>query len=129
MVFGRRISPEVAAQFADDRELAAHYPDRIAAVERAEGALREAQAERRDASEVRGLHGELEKALSEAITAAEAAERAAMGTRAYGSTRAAEIFRRKAKAKPSVRPYSDELDRLRTAREAHKLSFRALTRV
>jgi len=129
MVFGRRISPEVAAQFADDRELAANYPDRIAAVGRAEGALREAQAERRDASEVRVLHGELEAALSEAIAAAEAAERVAMGTRAYGSTRAAEIFRRKAKAKPSVRPYSDELDRLRTAREAHKLSFRALTRV
>jgi len=129
MVFGRRISPEVAAQLADDQELAANYPDRIAAVERVEGALREAQAERRDASEVRVLHGELEAALREAITAAEAAERVAMGTRAYGSTRAAEIFRRKAKAKASVRPYSDELDRLRTAREAHKLSFRALTRV
>lgn len=129
MVFGRRISPEVAAQLADDRELAANYPDRIAEVERAEGALREAQAGRRDSSEVRLLHGELEAALREAITAAEAAERLAMGARAYGSTRAAEIFRRKAKAKHSVRPYSDELDRLRTAREAHKLSFRAFARV
>ncbi|MEO3783912.1 plectin [Actinocorallia sp. B10E7] len=129
MVFGRRISPEVAAQFAADRELAASYPDRIAAVERAEAALREAQAEHEDHAETRVLHGELETALRGAIAAAEAAERVAMGVRTYGSTRAAEISRRKARAKASVRPYSEELDRLRTAREAHKLSFRALTRV
>lgn len=128
MVFGRRISPEDAARYAADRELAASYPDRIAAVERAEAALRDAQAEGEDHVELRELHGGLERALREAIAAAEAAERVAMGPRTYGSTRAAEIARRKARAKAPVRPYSEELDRLRTAREAHKLSFRALTR-
>ncbi|WP_106401532.1 plectin [Actinocorallia populi] len=129
MVFGRRTSPEDAARYAADREIAGGYPDRIAAVERADAALREAQAEGGDGAGLRGLHGALEAALREAITAAEAAERVAMGPRTYGSTRAAEISRRKARAKASVRPYSEELDRLRTAREAHKLSFRALTRV
>ncbi len=129
MVFGRRTSPEDAARYAADREAAREYPGRIAAVERAEAALREAQAEHAPGPEVRGLHGALEAALREAIEAAEAAERVAMGQRSYGSTRAAEISRRKARAKAAVRPYSEELDRLRTAREAHKLSFRALTRV
>jgi hypothetical protein len=129
MVFGRRISPEDAAQYAADRELAVSYPDRLAAVERAETALREAQAGREDHADVRVLHRDLEGALREAIAAAEAAERVAMGPRSYGSSRSAEISRRKARAKASVRPYSEELDRLRTAREAHKLSFRALTRV
>jgi hypothetical protein len=38
--------------------------------------------------------------------------------------RDAEIARRKAKARPSVRPWTDEVDRLRTAREAHRLGYR-----
>lgn len=128
MVFGRRLSPEVAARFAADRELAASHADRLAAVKRAETALREAQAGNADFTDVRELARDLEAALREAIASAEAAERVAMGVRSYGSDRAAEISRRKARAKASVRPYSDEVDRLRTAREAHKLSFRALIR-
>jgi hypothetical protein len=52
-----------------------------------------------------------------------------MGTKTYEhgdakQRRTAQIAARRARAKPSVRPYSDEIDRLRTLRETHKLTFR-----
>ncbi|MCD0449928.1 plectin [Actinocorallia sp. API 0066] len=126
MLFGRRISPEVAAQYAADKTLAGEYRARLADVEEARAAQR---AGAPDTAERRALAGVLEKALTAAVESAAAAERVAMGPRTYGTSRAAEISRRKARAKASVRPYSEELDRLRTAREAHKLSYRSLERV
>ncbi|MFD0534371.1 hypothetical protein ACFQY7_11955 [Actinomadura luteofluorescens] len=69
--------------------------------------------------------------MTDVLAAAEAAERVAMGPKVYSTQaqdaktrRAAEIAYRKAKARPAVRPWTDEVDRLRTAREAHRLSFR-----
>ncbi|MEO5877963.1 MAG: plectin [Streptosporangiaceae bacterium] len=129
MVFGRRVSADVAEQFAADQELAATYSDRLAVVEAKERQLRHAQAERRTAGEQRALAGELDAELLAAISAAEAAERVVMGTGSYGTERPAEIARRKARAKASVRPYTGEVVRLRTAREAHKLSYRSFARV
>jgi len=122
-------------RYAADRELAGTYRDRLAEAVRAEEEFRRVQA--RDAArpteELRTLAVELDRALTEALRAAEAAERVAMGPKTYvprdakdpaKARRAAEIARRKAKARPEVRPWSDEVDRLRTAREAHRLSFR-----
>lgn len=129
MVFGRRVSAEIAEQFAADKKLAAIYPDRLAAVTEAERELRHAQAAGASFDEQTALSKRLESAMAEAIEAAEAAERVAMGPGTYGVSRESEIARRKARAKAAVRPYSEELDRLRTAREAHKLSFRASVRV
>jgi hypothetical protein len=129
MVFGRRVSADVAEQFSADQQLAASYSDKLTTVEATERELRHAQAERFPPAEQRVLAGQLEAELAEAIIAAEAAERVAMGTGTYGQDRSAEIARRKARAKASVRPYTDEVVRLRTAREAHKLSYRAFTRV
>jgi hypothetical protein len=70
-----------------------------------------------------------ERALYDAIVAAEAAERVAMGPKTYEhgdaqQRRAAQIAARRARAKPSVRPFTEEVDRLRTLREEHKLTFR-----
>jgi hypothetical protein len=129
MVFGRRVSADVAEQFAADQRLAASYSDKLALVEAREQELRHAQADGSTAAEQRVLAGRLEAELAEAISAAEAAERVAMGTGTYGRDRSAEIARRKARAKASVRPYTGEVDRLRTAREAHKLSYRAFARI
>lgn len=129
MVFGRRVSADVAEQFAADQKLAASYSDKLALVEARERELRRAQADGTAPAEQRILAGRLEAELAEAIRAAEAAERVAMGTGTYGQDRSAEIARRKARAKASVRPYTGEVDRLRTAREAHKLSYRAFTRI
>jgi hypothetical protein len=129
MVFGRRVSADVAEQFAADQKLASTYSDKLAVVEATERELRRAQADGVSPAEQRVLAGRLEAELADAIRAAEAAERVAMGEGSYGQDRSAEIARRKARAKASVRPYTGEVDRLRTAREAHKMSYRAFTRV
>jgi hypothetical protein len=127
----RRVGKDVAEQYEADERLAADYDARLAAAREAERALRDAQGADVPGPELHELTVAFDKALTEALAAAEASERIAMGPKTYatdaqdaGARRAAEIARRKAKARPSVRPWTDEVDRLRTAREAHRLSFR-----
>lgn len=125
---GRRVSQEVAERYAADKELAAGLRDRLADAQEAEDRLRSAQAEDRPYAEVGPLAVGYERALQAAILAADAAERVAMGPKSYehgdaGQRRGAQIAARRARAKPSVRPYTDELDRLRTLRERHKMTF------
>ena len=129
MGLGRKMSPEIAERYAADKELAAGLQDRLAEAEEAETRLRTAQAARRAFDEVRELAAGYERALQTAILAADAAERVAMGTKTYEhgdakQRRMAQIAARRARAKPSVRPFTDEADRLRSLREAHKLNFR-----
>jgi hypothetical protein len=128
----RRVSQDVKERFADDQQLAGTYDDKLAHVEEADLALRHGQAEGRTGDELRVLTTGLDKALTAALLAAEAAERVAMGTKTYSPAdgspdeiRTAEIARRRAKARSAVRPWTDEVDRLRTARERHRLSYRA----
>jgi hypothetical protein len=131
MPLGRRTSKDVAELIEADRALAGTYRDRLAEANEAEKALRAAQAA--DTTEV-GRRAEtiaFDQALTAALLAAEAAERVAAGPKTYAAggadataRRAAEIAYRKAKAKPSVRPWTDEVDRLRTAREAHRFGYR-----
>jgi hypothetical protein len=136
MPLGRRVSKDVMERYAADQELAGAYRARLAAAAEAEDVFRRARAEEaaRPGEELRDLAIALDRALTEALLAAEAAERVAMGPRTYApegpkdtgkARRDAEIARRKAKARPAVRPWSDEVDRLRTAREAHRLGHRA----
>lgn len=129
MVLGRKVSPEVAELHAADKELAAELDDRLAAAQDAEREFVTAQAEGRALDRLRPLAVAYDRALYDAILAAEAAERVAMGPKTYEhgdakQRRAAQIAARKARAKPSVRPFSDEIDRLRSLREAHKLAVR-----
>lgn len=131
MSFGRRVSKDVAELMEADRSLADTYRDRLAAASDAEQALRTAQSGTVDDAELRKLAVRFDEALTSALEAAEASERVEMGAKAYAAptadaktARAAEIAARKAKARPAVRPWTDEVDRLRTAREAHRLSFR-----
>jgi hypothetical protein len=130
-----RVSKDVLERYEADKEQAAGYRERLDAAAAAEHALRTAQAEGgRSDAELRGLAKALDDALLGALRAAEAAERVEMGTKTYGGedpahARAADIARRKAKAKAGVRPWTDEVDRLRTARETNKLSYRAVARV
>ncbi|HEU5160269.1 MAG TPA: plectin [Streptosporangiaceae bacterium] len=127
----RRVSQDIEERLAADRRLAARYDDLLARVGTADRALRQAETEGRPIPGTHALVVALDRALTEALQAAEAAERAAMGPATYppadGSAqdvRAAEIARRKARATSAVRPWSDEVDRLRTAREKHRLSYR-----
>jgi hypothetical protein len=127
----RRVSQDIEERLAADRRLAARYDDLLARVGTTDQALRHAEAEGRRGPESHALVVALDKALTEALVACEAAERVAMGPATYSpadgspdEVRAAEIARRKARAKPAVRPWTEEVDRLRTAREKHRLSFR-----
>ncbi len=129
MSLGRKVSAEAAERFAAAKELAAGLGDRLADAQEADRRLREAQAGHRSGSEVRELAIAYERALFDAIASADAAEQVAMGPKTveHGDAkqrRAAQIAARKARAKPSVRPYTDESDRLRTLRETHKMTFR-----
>jgi hypothetical protein len=133
MPLGHRVGKDVTERHAADKKLAVTYRDALDAATEAEHALRHAQSEEGPAEDVRGLAVALERALWEAVLIAEAAERAAMGPQTYAgegphpkpARRDAEIARRKAKARPDVRIWTEEVDRLRTARERHVLSFRA----
>jgi hypothetical protein len=127
-----RLSQDVQERYAADQSLAAGYDDKLARVGDADLALRRAESEGRTGDELRALVIGLDKALTEALSTAEAAERAEMGPKTYSpadgsgeEVRTAEIARRKTKAKPAVRRWTDEVDRLRTAREQHRLDFRA----
>jgi hypothetical protein len=132
-MLGRRVNHDVHERYGADQELAATYRDTLASATGAERSLRLAQAAGRPVAELRELSIALDQALAAAILAAQACRRVAMGAKAYPSddpktARSAEIAARKAAARWTVRPWIDEVDRLRTAREAHKLSFRPVAR-
>jgi hypothetical protein len=127
----RRVSQDIEERLAADRRLAARYDELLARVGTTDRALRQAESEGRTDAELHALVVALDKALTEALTAAEATERSAMGPVTYppadgtaDEVRAAEIARRKARATSAVRPWTDEVDRLRTAREKHRLGYR-----
>jgi hypothetical protein len=134
----RGVSKDVMERYADDEQLAGTYQDALKAATEAEDALRHAQSEDRSERELRTFSIALDRALVQALRAAEAAERVAMGRATYSpetgnpksdiARREAEIAHRKAKARPDVRGWTDEADRLRTARERNLLSFRAAAR-
>jgi hypothetical protein len=84
----------------------------------ADAALREAEATRAPVTEVHRLAKELDAALTAAMRAAYAAQRAEIGPRGYEDR----IFSRKAKAKPAVRALTAEAERLLTLRENHRLN-------
>lgn len=137
MPLRRRVSKDVAERYAADERLAATYQDALKDAAEAESALRRAQAEGRPDPEPRALSIALDGALNRALRAAEAAERVAMGPGTYApeptnpnsksdvARRTAEIARRRAKARSDVRGWTEEVDRLRTARERNLLGFRA----
>jgi hypothetical protein len=84
----------------------------------ADTALREAEASRAPVTELHRLAMNLDTALTAAMRAAYAAQRAAIGPRGYDDR----IFHRQAKAKPAVRVLTAEAERLLTLRENHRLN-------
>lgn len=104
-----------------------HAADVAAATERdklldearaADIALREAETRRGQAAELHRLAKELDTALTAAMHAAYAAQRAEIGPRGYEDR----IFLRKARAKPAVRALTAEAERLLTLRENHRMN-------
>ena len=113
-----KASQEAVDRHAADVAAAAERGKLLDAARAADVALREAEARRAQVTELHRLATELDAALTAAMHAAYAAQRAAIGPRGYEDR----IYLRKAKAKPEVRALTAQAERLLTLRENHRMN-------
>jgi hypothetical protein len=111
-------SSEAEQMYAADVKLAAQRAELLDAASEAETRFRQAQADRAPDAELRQLALDLDSALTAAMHAAFAAQRAEIGPRGYDDR----IYRRKARAKSRVHALGAEAQRLLTLRETHRLN-------
>ena len=109
---------EAADKHAADAALGAQRGKLLDAARAADIAFRAAKASHAPVTEVHRLATELDAALTAAMQAAYAAQRAEIGPRGYEDR----IFYRKAKARPAIRVITAEAERLLTLRENHRLN-------
>ena len=116
----RRTKPssEAEQQYEADAALAARRAELLDAAREAEARFREAQARHAPVTELRPLAEDLDAALTAAMRAAYAAQRAEIGPRGYDDR----IYRRKARATPRVHALTAEAEHLLTLRETHRLN-------
>ncbi|HUL28042.1 MAG TPA: hypothetical protein VLW44_19965 [Streptosporangiaceae bacterium] len=112
------VSKESAAKHAADVALAGQFEDLLAQARSAEDALRTAQADGAALADLHKLGKRLDDALTAAMRAAFASQRAEIGPRGYEDR----IYRRKAMATSPVRAWTMEAERLLTLRESHRLT-------
>jgi hypothetical protein len=113
-----QVSTEALDKHAQDVALAAKFDELLEVARQAEVDLRQAGARAAPLTERRRLALELDAALTAAMRAAYAAQRAKIGARGYDDR----IYLRKAKALPQVRALTAEAERLLTLRESHRLN-------
>jgi predicted phage-related endonuclease len=111
-------SQEAAEKYAADVAAAAERDKLLDAARAADTALREAEARRAPVTELHRLAKELDAALTAAMHAAYAAQRAEIGPRGYEDR----IYLRKARAKPEIRALTAQAERLLTLRENHRMN-------
>jgi hypothetical protein len=111
-------SAEAEQRYAADVELAARRPELLGTARDAESAFRQAQGRRAPEIELLRLAENLDTALTAAMRAAYAAQRAEIGPLGYDDR----IVRRKAMATPRVHALTAEAERLLTLRETHRLN-------
>jgi hypothetical protein len=111
-------SSEARQRYEADAVLAARKAELLDAAGEAESRLRQAQARRAPEAELRRLAQDLDTALTAAMHAAYAAQRAEIGPLGYDDR----IYRRKKMATPSVHALTAEAERLLTLRETHRLN-------
>ncbi|GHE26582.1 hypothetical protein GCM10017673_30560 [Streptosporangium violaceochromogenes] len=112
------MSREAEVRHHADREVGKTFPGLLERARAAEAALRRAQAAGAPTGELRAAGLAFDRALTEALRAAEAGQRATFGVRAYDDR----IRRRKGKATPKGAEWTAEVDRLRTLREHNRLT-------
>ena len=112
------VSEDAQRKYEADTALAKRFDDLLTHAQDSEHALRHAQAAREPLADLHRLGKDLERALTDVMRAAFAAERAEIGPRGYDDR----IYRRKAKATPAVRAWTAEAERLLTLRESHQLT-------
>jgi hypothetical protein len=113
-----KVSGAAEAAYLADVALADSFDSLLATARDAEQAFRHAQSTGVPAAEQYPLARRLDGALTAAMRAAYAAERAEIGPRGYDDR----IYRRKAKATPAVHALTDEAERLLTLRETYQLT-------
>jgi hypothetical protein len=111
-------SQEALDMHAADVTAAGERGTLLDAARAADVALREAEARRAPVTELHQLAMNLDGALTDAMRAAFAAQRAEIGPRGYEDR----IYFRQAKAKPAVHALTNEAERLLTLRENHRLN-------
>lgn len=111
-------SQEALDKHVADVAVAAQREKLLDAARAADTALREAEERRAPVTELHRLAKELDAALTAAMRAAYAAQRAEIGPRGYEDR----IYFRKGKAKPAVRALTTEAERLLTLRENHRMN-------
>jgi hypothetical protein len=114
----QKVSDEAMRRYEADMALAGRREELLATARDAEGKFRHAQAQHGPVSELRALAENLDSALTAAMQAAFAAERAEIGPRGYDDR----IFRRKGMAKPAVHALTAQAEHLLTLRETHRLN-------
>jgi hypothetical protein len=118
-VIGRpKPSSDAEQHHRADVAFAARRADLLDVASEAESQLRKAHSRRAPVQEIRRLADDLDTALTEAMRAAYAAQRAAIGARGYDDR----IYRRKAMATPPVHALTAEAEHLLTLRETHRLN-------
>jgi hypothetical protein len=111
-------SQEALNKHAADVAVAADRGKLLDSARAADAALRAAETRHAAVTELHNLAVNLDTALTAAMRAAYAAQRAEIGPRGYEDR----IFQRKARAKPAVHALTAEAERLLTLRENHRLN-------
>jgi hypothetical protein len=111
-------SSEALKQYEADAAQAGRRAELLDAAREAEHRLRQAQARRAPEAELRHLAEDLDTALTAAMRAAFAAQRAEIGPMGYEDR----IYRRKRMATPRVHALTAEAEHLLTLRETHRLN-------
>ncbi|NRQ39017.1 hypothetical protein HII36_45435 [Nonomuraea sp. NN258] len=115
--FRPRVSREAEVRYHADQEISKSFPDLLERARQAEGTLRDLRAAQADEIELLAAGQAFDKALTEALRAAESGQRATFGVKSYDDR----IARRKAKATPAGAMWTSEVERLRTLREENRM--------
>jgi hypothetical protein len=116
--FRPRVSREAEVRYHADQEVGKSFPELLERARVAEQELRAVQASEAGAAELRAAGLRLDRAITDALRAAEASQRATFGVKSYDDR----IRRRKGKATPKGAMWTQEVDRLRTLREENRLT-------
>ncbi|MER6506052.1 MULTISPECIES: hypothetical protein [unclassified Nonomuraea] len=115
--FRPRVSREAEVRYHADQEISKGFPQLLDKARQAEQIVRDLRAAAADEIELLAAGRAFDVALTEALRAAEAGQRATFGVRSYDDR----IARRKARATPRGAMWTAEVDRLRTLREENRM--------
>ncbi len=116
--FRPRVSREAEVRFHADQEISKSYGDLLDKARQAEAHLNARRAAHAPGAELREAGIAYDQALTAALRAAEAAQRATFGVKAYDDR----IRRRKGRATPEGAKWTTEVSKLRTLREENRLT-------